>query len=183
MHHLIVCYGHPDEPASFDQYYSTTHRPLADKIPGVRTWHAGKVSALDQSQAPYHLVAVLSFDSRQALDDGLASPEGRPPPPTSETSPPAEPPCSSPTTSSPPPDLRPRTSRTVNAPRSGMRRSVAPPTTRHTQCPLSGGSFPNTERKPCSPPYRAARGQKGGSRGGRGGALRSVEVSVIVPGR
>lgn len=33
MHHLIVCYGHPDEPASFDQYYSTTHRPLADKIP------------------------------------------------------------------------------------------------------------------------------------------------------
>ncbi|MDN5551834.1 MAG: EthD family reductase [Brevibacterium sp.] len=77
MHHLIVCYGHPEDPAAFDEYYRTTHRPLADKIPGVRTWHAGKVSALDQSPAPYHLVAVLSFASRQALDDGLASPEGQ----------------------------------------------------------------------------------------------------------
>lgn len=77
MHHLIVCYGHPDDPESFDRYYSATHRPLADRIPGVRTWHAGKVSTLDQSQAPYYLVAVLSFDSRQALDDGLASAEGQ----------------------------------------------------------------------------------------------------------
>ncbi|TCN55846.1 uncharacterized protein (TIGR02118 family) [Rhodococcus sp. SMB37] len=77
MHHLIVCYGHPDDPESFDRYYSATHRPLADRIPGVRTWHAGKVSTLDRSQAPYYLVAVLSFDSRQALDDGLASAEGQ----------------------------------------------------------------------------------------------------------
>lgn len=37
MHHLIVCYGHPEDPAAFDEYYRTTHRPLADKIPGVRT--------------------------------------------------------------------------------------------------------------------------------------------------
>ncbi|MFD6858212.1 EthD family reductase [Rhodococcus sp. NPDC060090] len=36
-----------------------------------------QVSTLDRSQAPYYLVAVLSFDSRQALDDGLASAEGQ----------------------------------------------------------------------------------------------------------
>ncbi|MFI8775316.1 EthD family reductase [Gordonia sp. NPDC062954] len=73
----MVCYGHPTEPADFDEYYTTTHRPLADKIPGVRTWHAGKVSTLDAAKPPYYLVAVLSFDSRDALDEGLASPEGQ----------------------------------------------------------------------------------------------------------
>lgn len=77
MHNLIVCYGHPDDPAAFDQHYNTTHRPLADKIPGLRGWHAGKCSTPDGSKPPYYLVAVLSFDSKQALEDGLASPEGQ----------------------------------------------------------------------------------------------------------
>lgn len=77
MPNLVVCYGHPDEPTYFDEYYRSTHRALADSIPGVRTWHAGRVSNLDHADPPYYLVAVLSFDSRQALDVGLASPEGQ----------------------------------------------------------------------------------------------------------
>jgi uncharacterized protein (TIGR02118 family) len=77
MYRLIVCYGHPDDPAAFDQHYTTTHRALADKIPGVREWSAGKCSSPDGSAPPYYLIAVLVFDSKQALDDGLASPEGQ----------------------------------------------------------------------------------------------------------
>lgn len=77
MYRLIVCYGHPDDPAAFDQHYSTTHRPLADKIPGVQTWHAGKCTTPDGSQPQYYLIAELVFESEQALKSGLASPEGR----------------------------------------------------------------------------------------------------------
>jgi len=29
MHVLTVCYGHPADPAAFDSYYTSTHRPLA----------------------------------------------------------------------------------------------------------------------------------------------------------
>jgi len=77
MHNLIVCYGHPDDPEAFDHYYSTVHREIADKIPGVREWHAGKCSSPDGSQPPYYLIAVLRFESKQALEDGLASAEGQ----------------------------------------------------------------------------------------------------------
>lgn len=77
MYRLIVCYGHPDDSAVFDQYYKTTHRALADKIPGVREWHAGKCDTPDGSKPPYYLVAALDFDSRAALESGLASPEGQ----------------------------------------------------------------------------------------------------------
>ena len=35
MHVLTVCYGHPADPAAFDSYYASTHRPLAEKIPGL----------------------------------------------------------------------------------------------------------------------------------------------------
>lgn len=77
MYRLIVCYGHPDNRDAFDQYYNFTHRPLADKIPGVRQWHAGKCATPDGSKPPYYLVAELVFDSKQALEAGLASPEGQ----------------------------------------------------------------------------------------------------------
>ena len=33
MHVLTVCYGHPADPAAFDTYYTSTHGPLAEKIP------------------------------------------------------------------------------------------------------------------------------------------------------
>lgn len=77
MHHLIVSYGHPEDPAAFDEYYNRIHRPLADKIPGVRAWRAGRATALDQSLPPYYFIAVLDFVSRQALEAGLASVEGQ----------------------------------------------------------------------------------------------------------
>ena len=35
MHVLTVCYGHPTDPAAFDAHYTSTHAPLAGKIPGM----------------------------------------------------------------------------------------------------------------------------------------------------
>ena len=43
MHVLTVCYGHPTDPAAFDAHYTSTHAPLAEKIPGLtssRPWTA-----------------------------------------------------------------------------------------------------------------------------------------------
>lgn len=77
MYTLTVCYGHPNDHAAFDEYYSSTHRALADKIPGVREWNAGKCSAPDGSKPPYYVIASLRFDSQAALQAGLASPEGQ----------------------------------------------------------------------------------------------------------
>jgi uncharacterized protein (TIGR02118 family) len=76
MHVLTVCYGHPKDPAAFDTHYAATHRPLAEKIPGLASFTARHCVSLDGSPAPYYLLAELGFDSREALDAGLSSPEG-----------------------------------------------------------------------------------------------------------
>ena len=39
MHVLTVCYGHPTDPAAFDAHYTSTHVPLAEKIPGMDQLH------------------------------------------------------------------------------------------------------------------------------------------------
>jgi uncharacterized protein (TIGR02118 family) len=63
MHVLTVCYGHPADPAAFDAYYTSTHAPLAEKIPGMASFTYRHCESLDGSQPPYHLIAELSFPS------------------------------------------------------------------------------------------------------------------------
>jgi uncharacterized protein (TIGR02118 family) len=76
MHVLTVCYGHPADPAAFDAYYASTHRPLTEKIPGLVSFTARHCDSLDTSAPPHFLIAELSFPSREAMDAGLGSPEG-----------------------------------------------------------------------------------------------------------
>ena len=76
MHVLTVCYGHPADPAAFDAYYTSTHVPLAEKIPGLTSFTYRHCDSLDASPPPYYLLAELSFPSAEALNAGLSSPEG-----------------------------------------------------------------------------------------------------------
>lgn len=77
MHILTVLYGQPDDPTAFDEYYEATHVPLANKIPNVRSWTYRHCSSLDGSTPPYHLIAELQFESLEALQAGMGSPEGQ----------------------------------------------------------------------------------------------------------
>ena len=53
MVRLVVTPGQPVEPAAFDEYYASTHAPLAQKMPGLHSFEAGKVLATpDGSPAP-----------------------------------------------------------------------------------------------------------------------------------
>jgi uncharacterized protein (TIGR02118 family) len=75
---LVVAYGNPEDPAAFDQHYADTHRPLAEKIPNLRRFEAGKVLGTpDGSPAPYYFIAELSFDSVEELQTSLGSAEGQ----------------------------------------------------------------------------------------------------------
>ena len=77
MHILTVAYGHPSNPAAFDEHYARTHRPLVDRIPGLAGFAARRCAALDGSEPPYYLLAELSFPSAEALRAALSSPEGQ----------------------------------------------------------------------------------------------------------
>ena len=77
VHRLVVTYGQPQDPAAFDAYYRDTHTPLALKQPGVLRLTVGHPRSLDPSQPAPYLVAELDFESQQAMNETLASPEGR----------------------------------------------------------------------------------------------------------
>jgi len=77
MAQVLVLYNTPADPAAFDRYYHETHIPIAQKIPGLRSYliSSSPVQALVGS-APY-LVAELNFDSMDDLGAALSSAEGQ----------------------------------------------------------------------------------------------------------
>ncbi len=77
MHILTVAYGRPSDAAAFDEHYRTVHQPLAAAVPGVRNIRVLHCAGLDGTPPPYHLVAELTFDSAEAVQAGLASPQGQ----------------------------------------------------------------------------------------------------------
>lgn len=78
MAKLVALYKKPLNAAAFNAYYFATHVPIAKKISGLRRYEvsAGPVGT-PQGESPYHLAAVLSFDSLDAIKRGLSSPEGQ----------------------------------------------------------------------------------------------------------
>lgn len=64
-----------DIPA-FEEDYLNNHCPLAAKVPGIRRIVLTRTdSAYGGGDAAHYRVAELIFDSKQALETGLASPE------------------------------------------------------------------------------------------------------------
>ena len=79
MTKLFAMYKRPIDPAAFDRYYYATHVPIAKKVPGLRHYEVttGDVAALGGGPSPYHLIAVLTFDSIAAVQAALGTPEGQ----------------------------------------------------------------------------------------------------------
>jgi uncharacterized protein (TIGR02118 family) len=77
VHRLVVSYGQPQDPTAFDAYYRDTHTPIALQQTGVLRLTFGHPKPLDPAQESPYLVAELDFESEQAMNETLASPEGR----------------------------------------------------------------------------------------------------------
>ncbi len=75
---LLAMYPHPEDAERFDRYYWDTHVPLARKMPGLKTFEVSKgtVQAGDGS-SPYYLIARLTWDSPESMQDSLNSEEGK----------------------------------------------------------------------------------------------------------
>ena len=78
MAKVIAMYKRPADPAAFDRYYRDVHVPIAKKVPGLRRYevNTGPVGT-PAGEAPYHVVAIMTFDSLDAIQRALTSPEGQ----------------------------------------------------------------------------------------------------------
>ena len=78
MAKLFAIYQQPADPVAFDRYYFDTHVPLAKTIPGLRSYEVNKGAiGTPQGPSPVHLVAILSFDSMEAIGAAFGSKEGQ----------------------------------------------------------------------------------------------------------
>ena len=77
MAELLALYKHPANAAEFDAYYFSKHIPLAKTIPGLRRYEVSDGAvATPAGPSPFHLIAILTFDSLSAIQQAFASPEG-----------------------------------------------------------------------------------------------------------
>ena len=75
---LTVVYGHPTDPAAFDEHYEKVHAPLASAIPGLLSYTAHKAEpGRGGAPAEHYMVAVLTFADREAFLAGFGGPEGK----------------------------------------------------------------------------------------------------------
>lgn len=76
---LMILYGHPADPAAFEDYYARHHIPYAVKhMPGVRgAQNMRVISTSEGAPAPYYRVSQMSYDSADDLRAGIGSEDGQ----------------------------------------------------------------------------------------------------------
>ena len=78
MAQLVVMYKNEKDPAAFDNYYFSTHVPIAKKIPGLRKYEVSQGPLMTPAgPSGFHLIATLHFDDMAAIQRAFASPEGQ----------------------------------------------------------------------------------------------------------
>jgi len=78
MAKLVALYRKPADAKAFDAYYFSRHVPTAKKVPGLRRYEVNSGPIVSpQGESAYHMIATLSFDSVDAIERALASPEGQ----------------------------------------------------------------------------------------------------------
>ena len=77
MHKLVVLYSPPADPDKFRSYYTSTHLPLAAKLPGLRSYRYGFDLAAPAGDSPYWCMFEAEFDDINALGAAMSSEEGQ----------------------------------------------------------------------------------------------------------
>ena len=78
MAKIIAMYKTPTDPAAFDRYYFGSHAKLAKTVPGLKGYEVTRGPVMTPAgPAPFHLVAILTFDSMDAIQAALASAQGQ----------------------------------------------------------------------------------------------------------
>jgi uncharacterized protein (TIGR02118 family) len=74
---LIALFSPPEDAAAFDAHYRDIHSPIVRRYPKLRGVRLTRPDGVGGRQAPFHLLAEMSFDSRADLDEALDSEAGR----------------------------------------------------------------------------------------------------------
>jgi uncharacterized protein (TIGR02118 family) len=74
---LYAIFRKPEEPEVFDKHFDESLVPLLKSIPGLQGFQVTKITGAALGESQFHRVAQLSFNNRRAMDEALASKEGK----------------------------------------------------------------------------------------------------------
>lgn len=74
---LVALYRAPSDVTAFDRHYFDVHLPLVRKTPGLRTLEVVRITGSPIGETPYHLMAEMTYDSIDAMNEANASSEGK----------------------------------------------------------------------------------------------------------
>jgi uncharacterized protein (TIGR02118 family) len=77
MHKLVVLYPPPPDPEAFKSYYTSTHIPLAAKLPGLRAYRYAFDVGSPAGDSPYFCIFEADYDDAAAMGESMASEQGQ----------------------------------------------------------------------------------------------------------
>ncbi len=78
MFRLTVLYGHPEDTAEFDRYYTGVHAPLVAKVQGLKGLTVTKFTEGPRGeQPPYYQMAAMYAETREEFNAIMATPAGK----------------------------------------------------------------------------------------------------------
>ena len=72
---MLALYKQPKDPAAFEKYYFETHKPIAEKIPGLAGFRCFRIIGAAGGRSSYYFAAELCFLDRAAFKAGVSSTE------------------------------------------------------------------------------------------------------------
>lgn len=76
MYKFVALYRRVDDPPAVDAFFSDTHLPLAEQLPGLRKSEVSRINLKPGGESRFYLGYELYFDSRMALETALLSQPG-----------------------------------------------------------------------------------------------------------
>lgn len=76
MFKFVTLYRRVDDEQALEEFFSATHLPLAEQLPGLRKSEVSRITGQPGGESRFHLMYELYFDSRDEYQKALISEPG-----------------------------------------------------------------------------------------------------------
>ncbi|MCA9946450.1 MAG: EthD family reductase, partial [Anaerolineales bacterium] len=74
---FVTIYRRVDDESALEQFFSQTHLPLAEQLPGLLHREVSRVSHKPGGESRYHLMFELYFQSKTSFEAAMVTPIGK----------------------------------------------------------------------------------------------------------
>jgi len=76
MFKLVTLYRRVDDEQTLEEFFSGTHLPLAEQLPGLQKSEVSRISGMPGGESRFHMMYELYFESREAYEMAMVSEPG-----------------------------------------------------------------------------------------------------------